>query len=71
VTARNPLRDALNDYLTLRRSLGYKLACPEKLLGQLIAYLDDVGLDTVTAEARRGYPAALRTRLPIGSLDLC
>jgi integrase/recombinase XerD len=57
-----PLRNVLNDYLALRRSLGYKLARPEKLLGQFIVYLDDVGLDTVTAEA-----AVTWARLPGGS----
>jgi integrase len=43
-----PLRQALADYLTLRRSLGYKLDRPEKLLGQFIAYLEAVGTSTVT-----------------------
>jgi hypothetical protein len=36
---REPLRQALADYLAIRRSLGYKLARPEKLLSQFITYL--------------------------------
>lgn len=44
----SPLRQALADYLAVRRSLGYKLAYPEKLLGQFITYLEHVGAGTVT-----------------------
>ena len=44
------LRQALEDYLQVRRSLGYKLARPEKLLGQFIGYLEEAGGATVTTE---------------------
>jgi len=44
----SPLRQALADYLAIRRSLGYKLARPEKLLGQYITYLEHAGAETVT-----------------------
>jgi integrase/recombinase XerD len=44
----SPLRKALADYLTIRRSLGYRLARPEKLLAQFIIYLEDAGAETVT-----------------------
>ena len=44
------LRQSLADYLSLRRSLGYWLQRPEKLLGQFIDYLDACGASTVTAE---------------------
>ena len=44
------LRQSLADYLSLRRSLGYSLQRPEKLLGQFIDYLDACGASTVTAE---------------------
>jgi integrase/recombinase XerD len=44
------LERALSDYLTLRWRLGYKLARPGQLLGQFVAYLDDVGAETVTIE---------------------
>jgi len=47
----NRLRQPLADYLTLRRSLGYKLERPEKLLGQFIDYLDTHGADTITVES--------------------
>jgi integrase len=46
----SPLRPALDDYLRMRRALGYKLDRPEKLLGQFIGYLEDVGAVTVTVE---------------------
>jgi integrase len=38
------------DYLAVRRSLGYQMARPEKLLPQLAAYLEQAGAATVTAE---------------------
>ncbi len=44
------LAQALADYLTIRRALGYKLERAGKLLGQFVAYLNDVGVDTVTTD---------------------
>jgi hypothetical protein len=44
------LRPAIADYLEVRRSLGYKLARPEKLLAQFAGYLEQAGAVTVTAE---------------------
>jgi integrase len=44
----SPLRLVLADYLAVRRSLGYQLVRPEKLLGQFITYLEDAGAETVT-----------------------
>lgn len=41
---------AVTDYLAVRRSLGYKLARPEKLLAQFTAYLERAGAITVTTE---------------------
>jgi integrase/recombinase XerD len=46
----SPLRQALAGYLAVRRSLGYKLARPEKLLVQFITYLEDAGAATVTTD---------------------
>jgi integrase len=43
------------DYLAVRRSLGYKLARPEKLLAQFTAYLDQAGAATVTTEHALGW----------------
>ena len=45
-----PLRDALADYLSLRRSLGYKLHRSEKLLGQFIDFLEARAARTITTE---------------------
>ncbi len=44
----NPLRDALADYLGLRRSLGYGLRRAEKLLNQFLDYLEERGASTIT-----------------------
>lgn len=44
------LRQALADYLSLRRSLGYKLRRPEKLLHQFIAFLEIAGTETITTK---------------------
>jgi integrase len=44
------LRQAAADYLAVRRSLGYKLARPEKLLAQFTGYLEQAGAATVTTE---------------------
>lgn len=46
----SPLDQALADYLTIRRALGYKLERAGKLLAQFVAYLRDVGAKTVTTE---------------------
>jgi len=44
------LRRHVDDYLRLRRSLGFKLEWPGHLLQQLLAYLDAAGATTLTAE---------------------
>jgi integrase/recombinase XerD len=44
------LRQALADYLAMRRALGYKLICAERLLGQFISYLEECGELTITIE---------------------
>ena len=40
----------VEDYLRLRRALGYKLERPAMLLPKLVAYLEDAGATTVTSE---------------------
>ena len=45
-----PLNQALADYLSLRRSLGYQLQRTEKLLRQFIGYLEMTGAQTVTVD---------------------
>jgi len=49
------LSGAVADYLAVRRSLGYKLARPEKLLAQFTAYLERAGASTVTTEHALGW----------------
>jgi integrase len=46
----SPLRSALASYLALRRALGFKLKYAEKLLGQFIAYLEDLGEEAISVE---------------------
>jgi integrase len=45
-----PLRQALTDYLTVRRALGFRLARAEALLDQFVEYLDAHQAGTVTIE---------------------
>ena len=55
----NPLRQALVDYLSVRRALGYKLVRDEQLLAQFLTYLEDLGqrrLSTETALAWATLP---------------
>ena len=46
-----PLRNALADYLSVRRALGDKLQRPEKLLNQFLTHLEDLGEVRVTVSA--------------------
>ncbi len=55
------LRDALGDYLRMRRALGYRLVRPEKLLNQFLDHLDATGVTTVTTQAALDWSC-----LPIG-----
>jgi integrase len=55
------LRNELADYLALRRAVGYRLARPEKLLGQFLDYLDQIGESAITAAAALDW-----ARLPAG-----
>lgn len=42
------LRCAAEDYLALRRALGFKLASAARLLGQFVSYLEARGITTIT-----------------------
>ena len=56
----SPLRNALADYLTMRRALGYKLDKAERLLGQFTTFAEDRGethIRTETALAWATRPA--------------
>jgi integrase/recombinase XerD len=46
----SPLRQALADYLGLRRALGYKLDHTERMLGSFVSYLEQRHVETVTIE---------------------
>lgn len=55
-----PLQDQLADYLALRRALGYRLARPEKLLGQFLDHLERRGETTITVSSALDW-----ARLPV------
>jgi integrase/recombinase XerD len=44
------LRERAEEYLRMRRALGYKLEVQGWLLGEFIAYLEQASADTVTIE---------------------
>jgi integrase/recombinase XerD len=44
------LQGALDDYLALRRALGFKLHSAGRLLNQFVAYLEEQGTDVVTTD---------------------
>jgi integrase len=46
-----PLRQQLADYLALRRAMGYRMARPEKLLGQFLDHLESRGESRITVTA--------------------
>jgi hypothetical protein len=45
------LRNALDNYLTIRRALGYKLARTGCLLADFVGYLEANGAETITTNA--------------------
>ena len=61
----SPLRKALDDYLTIRRSLGYQLYSHELLLNDYVAFLERAGADTVTIELAVGWARLPRDAKPI------
>lgn len=44
------LHEAVDDYLTIRRALGFKLAEHQRLLPQFAAFLEQAGADSITTE---------------------
>jgi integrase/recombinase XerD len=46
----SPLRNALAEYLTIRRSLGYQLYNQELLLTDFLAFLEQAGADRITID---------------------
>lgn len=55
---------ALEDYLALRRSMGFKLERAGKLLAQFVGYCDEAGASTVTIELALGWATLSRSRDP-------
>lgn len=53
-----PLAELLDDYLRVRRALGYKLAGTEVLLTQFLAYLDQQDAETITIEHALAFATA-------------
>lgn len=51
------LRTALADYLALRRSLGYRLAVAERLLGQFLDFMEAEDAGTITADLAARWAA--------------
>lgn len=45
------LNSHLEDYLRLRRGLGFKLKFPGQVLPQFVAYLHAAGASTITAQS--------------------
>jgi site-specific recombinase XerD len=58
----NELRSALDDYLTVRRALGYKLTETERLLGQFVTYCEESGTGAITTDV-----AVAWATLPVGA----
>src|SRR5436190_21927503 len=55
------LQAQVDDYLRLRRALGFKLKEDERTLGQLVGYLEAASAETVTSELTIRW-----ARLPVG-----
>lgn len=45
------LREHLNGYLAIRRSVGFRLERTQLLLTDFVAYLESEGIDTITVDA--------------------
>jgi integrase/recombinase XerD len=60
----NTVDRAVQDYLTLRRSLGYKMRQEARLLASLAGYLHSRGLDRVTVAAALGWATQPQSASP-------
>ena len=61
----NPLRQALADYLSLRRSLGYGLQRAEKLLNQFLDYLEARCASVITVDLALAWARLLQDGSPL------
>lgn len=57
-----PLRQALFDYLHVRRRLGFKLKSDQRILESFVAFLEGAGAERITTEL-----ALMWARLPQGA----
>ncbi len=60
------LRQAVGDYLSLRRSLGFKLGRPGQLVTQFASYCSAAGSDLVTTELALAWARLPATRRQLG-----
>ena len=65
------LRANVEEYLRIRRALGFKLEDHGRSLSTFIDHLEHIGASTPTVEAALavGHPAAGRATVPVGSND--
>ena len=62
MTTQPPLRATLEDYLRLRRALGFKLNNAGRLLGQFVDYLEERGVETISIDGALAWAS-----LPAGA----
>ena len=60
-----PSRQTIDDYLTLRRALGFKLAGQDRLLADFLDHLQHAGASTITTEAAVAWATKPATVQPI------
>ena len=60
----SPLRQALADYLSARRALGFRLDRAEKLIGQFLTYLEEQQAGTITIEHAVAWATAPAAAAP-------
>ena len=58
------LSSALEEYLALRHSMGFKLERAAKLLAQFVAYCEAAGARTVTVELAIGWATLPKSENP-------
>jgi len=61
----NGLRGHLDDYLVMRRALGFKLERAGALLAQFVEFIDDNGADVITIELALAWARLPKDAKPI------
>jgi integrase/recombinase XerD len=59
------LRQSLDDYLALRRSVGYKLEDAARILASFVAFAERAGAGTITTELALSWATQPREASPI------